>query len=55
MQLYELELLLLRPEPPKFGSHRQCGSEDIIFLVFHVVSPDHVIIGSYDHLSSSSL
>ena len=29
--------------PAKFGGHKYRGSEDIIFLVCHVISQDHVI------------
>ena len=28
---------------PKFGGHRHCGSEDVLILVCHVISQDHVI------------
>ena len=28
--------------PVKLGGHRDCVSGDIIFLVFHVISQDHV-------------
>ena len=29
----------------KFGSHRHCGSGDIMILVYHVISQDHKIKG----------
>ena len=32
--------------PAKFGGHRQCGSGDIMVLVCHVISQDHVIKGA---------
>ena len=30
----------------KFGSHRHCGSGDLLILVCHVISQDHAIKGS---------
>ena len=33
-------------KPARFGSHRNCGSGDIILLVCHVISQDHMIKGS---------
>ena len=37
-----------------FGGHRHCDSRDIIALVCHVISPDHVIKGSCDFMGRSS-
>ena len=34
----------------KFGCHRHCGSEDIMILVCHVVSQNHVIKESFDFI-----
>ena len=28
---------------PKFDSHKHCGSTDIMVLVFHTISQDHMI------------
>ena len=36
---------LFTHHPVKFAGHRHCCSEDM-FLVCHVISKDHVIIGS---------
>ena len=37
------ELLKISHNPVMFGEHRHCGSDDIMALVFQVISPDHVI------------
>ena len=31
--------------PAKFGGHRQCGSRDVIVVVCHVISQDHLVKG----------
>ena len=36
-----------------FGSHRHCNSEDIMFLVCHMVVQDHVIKELYDFMGRS--
>ena len=36
-----------------FGSHRHCGSGDIMILSCHVISQDHVIEGSYNFMRRS--
>ena len=40
--------------PANFGGHRQCGSGDIMVLVCHVISQDHLINGSYDFVGRST-
>ena len=37
----------------KFGGNRDCGSDDVIVLVFHVISQDHLIKESYDFIVKS--
>ena len=34
--------------PPTLSSHRYCGGEDVMFLVGHVISQNHVIKAPYD-------
>ena len=36
-------LLITSHYPPKFGGHRHCGREDILFLVCHMTSRDFVV------------
>ena len=40
--------------PANFGGHRQCGSGDIMVLVCHVISQDHLINGSSDFVRRST-
>ena len=40
-------------DPTKFGDHRPYGSGDIIVLVCHVISIDHVIKDSFDFMGRS--
>ena len=40
--------------PANFGGHRQCGSRDIMVLVCHVISQDHLINGSSDFVGRST-
>ena len=39
--------------PTKFGGHRHCDGGDIIILVCHVISQDHVMKPSCDFMSKS--
>ena len=39
----------------KFGSHRCCNSRDIMFLVCHLISQDHMIKGSSDFIGRGPL
>lgn len=41
--LYGKEALKLSHHPTKFGDHRKCGSEDIRYLVRHLILQDNVI------------
>ena len=43
MSLYGKEALKLSHHPAKFGDHRKCGSEDIRYLVRHLILQDNVI------------
>ena len=36
-----------------FGGHRHCGSGDIMFLICHVTSRDHVFKGICDFMGKS--
>ena len=49
MTLNALELFKVPHHPTKFNGHRHCGSGDIVVLVSHVISRDHVI---NSHLTS---
>ena len=44
MWLYGQEHIKVNYHPAKFGGHKHCGSEDMIW-VCHVVLQDHVIKG----------
>ena len=50
MLLYEQEPMKISYHLAKFGSHRHFGSEDITFLVCHVILQDHTIKGSCDFM-----
>ena len=39
---------MVSQHPPKLGGHTHCGCEDIMVLVGHVISQDHVIKGTCD-------
>ena len=41
--LYGLEPLKKSQHPTKFGGHRDCGSGEIMVLVCHMISQDHMI------------
>ena len=56
--LNRLKFLIVSHHLAKFCGHRACGSsdttnEDIIVLVCHVISQDHVIKGWFDFISRS--
>ena len=44
--LCELEPFKISHHPTKFRGRSHCDSGDIMVLVFHVISQDHVIGGS---------
>ena len=46
MWLYRQEPIKVSHHLTKFGSHRYCGSGDLMILVCHVIFQDHVIKGS---------
>ena len=50
---YRQGLIKLGYHPVKFGGHRHSDNGDIMVLVCHVISQDHVIKGSYGILSKS--
>ena len=39
--------------PVKCGGHRHSDSGDIVILVYHVISQNHVIRGSFDFTGRS--
>ena len=39
--------------PATFCGRRHCGSGDIMVLVCHVISPNHLIVCSFDVMSKS--
>ena len=43
--LYREEPVNVNYHPTNFGGHRYCGSRDIMILVCHMISQDHVIKG----------
>ena len=43
MRLCGKQLIKVNYHLTKFAGHSHFGSEDIIILVFHVISQDHVI------------
>ena len=45
--------LWLGAHPPTFFDHKHCGSGDIMVLVYHVISQDHVITGPCDFMGRS--
>lgn len=40
-----------RLHPTNIGDHGHSGSGDIMFLVYHVISQEHVIKGSCDFMN----
>ena len=40
--------------PAKFGGYKQCGSKDIMVLVFHAISQDYETEGSSNLICVSS-
>ena len=53
MWLYGQELIKVGYHPAKFSCHRHSDMGDIMALVYHVTSQDHVIKGSCDFMSRS--
>ena len=45
---YRQEFIKLGYHPVKFGGHKHSDNGDIMVLVCHVISQDHVIKGLYD-------
>ena len=45
--LYWKTIFKLSHHLVKFGDHRHRGSEDLMLLVCHEISQDHIIKGSY--------
>ena len=39
--------------PAKFGGHIHLSSEDIMFLVCHIISQDHAVKGSFEFMGVS--
>ena len=52
MWLYGQEPMKISYHPAKFCSHRNSDSGDIVALVCHVISQDHVIKESCDFIDS---
>ena len=48
MGLIIIKLLMAIPHSAKLGCHKQCGSGDIIAVVFHVILHDYVFKESLD-------
>ena len=44
---------MVKQHPVKFGGHRACGDGDVMILVCHMISEDHVIKGSCDFVAWS--
>ena len=40
--------------PAKYGGHRYCGHKDLIFLISHVISKDHVTPELFDITARSN-
>ena len=53
MWLYEWEPHKVSQYPGKFSGHRHCDSGDIMALVCHMTSQDHVIEVSSDFMGRS--
>ena len=51
--LQQCKAIKLSLRPAKFSGQRQYGSEDIMILIFHVNSQDHVIKVTYDFIGRS--
>ena len=47
MQLNGWGLLAVCNHSNKFSDHRHCGNGDLMFLICHVTSHDHVFKGLY--------
>ena len=52
--LYRQELIKVKYQLPKFSGHGHYGSEDIMILVFHVISQVYAIKDSWDYKGRSS-
>ena len=55
IRLYGLEPLKINNQPTKFGGHKRYGSGDMMILVCHVISQDHMIKRSCDCMGRSPL
>ena len=44
--------LTLRYHPAKFGGHRSCRRGDIVFLIWHMTSHDHMVRGLCDFIGA---
>ena len=55
MGLYESKPLKVSHDPAKFGGDKHCGRGDIMILICHVISQDHVTLGSCDFMGRSPL
>ena len=52
-KIYVWELLAVFCHLDKFGDHRHYDSEDIMVLIFHLTSRDHMLKGLYEFISGS--
>ena len=55
MQLYGWDLQVVSHHPNKFGDHRHCGNGDLMFLICHMTSRDHMLKGLYGFIGGSPL
>ena len=44
---------MVRQQPDKFGDHRRCDNEDILFLILLLTSRDHMFKRLYRFMGGS--
>ena len=50
---FRWEHLVVRQQPDKFGDHRRCDNEDILFLILLLTSRDHMFKRLYRFMGGS--
>ena len=55
MQIYRQELLAIRHPPDKFCDHKYYDNEDLMFLICHVTSSEHMFKVLYEFTGGSPL
>ena len=53
--IYGKKLLIICNQYTRFNGYKHCGSGDIMFLVYHVASCDHVFKGLCHFVGESNL